>query len=1223
MDQARQSDKSDGGRSPPAATDFPVVGIGVTSDAVDTMTRLLREVDAASGVAVVVVPHVAPERSLELAGLVDAIGPRGEIARDGAQLAPGRVLVVPADVVASVEGDHLHLEAPSAARQRHHPIDSFLCSLAKARGPQAAGVILAGAGSDGTLGLRAMKEQGGITLAQSDVPYDGMMRAALTNGLVDFALPPEQIGVRLVDHFAHLAQFASAHDAATRQQETAEHLHQICAVLRARTGHDFGGYKDNTVVRRVLRRMQILKLDRVEDFIARLKQDAHEVELFFQDLLIGVTQFFRDPQAFAALEQQVIPALFAGKGTNDAVRVWVPGCATGEEAYSIAILLSEHLRRAGAGARLQIFASDIDARALEIGRVGRYPAATAIDIPSERLARYFTREDGTYRIVPELRECCVFARHDLLRDAPFSRLDLISCRNLLIYFDAELQNRVIPLFHYALRPGGHLFLGSAENVSRHARLFAPVDKQYRIFQRRQHAGRTLPEFPLSAAIPMGTRVARDPATTLRSESLPALAERLVLQRFAPAFVVINGDGEVLHASGRTGRFLELPAGTPRLDVFSMARPGLRPHLRAALHKAASSTQPVLETGLRVEGEGDAASIDLFVQPLDAAVAHEPVFVVVFRDAGDTGGVADAQALAHAADGDGSYARQLENELAQTRERLQNLTEELESSNEELRSGNEELSSMNEELQSANEELETSKEELQSINEELQTVNAELHARVEELSRAHNDVANLLESTQIATLFLDGSLRVRSFTPRARDLFYLVESDAGRPIIHVRTRFRHDTVQEDARHVLETGDAIEREVEGTDSSDRYIMRLLPYRSGGSAVGVVITFVDVTRITAAETRINELSRSLRDRLESLQGLLDLVPVGILIIEQGQATHVQVNRYCARLVGEETAGTGLRALQAPLPLVADGVDLAEEAQPLQRVAQSGAPIEDFEGQLRRADGRLVDVMITAAPLFDEEGKIRGAIAAMVDISQRRQAELHQRGLLHELQHRVKNTMATVVSLARRMLQDSRSLEEFAEPFIGRLRAMAAMHAVLSDHDWQGATLRGLVEAAVTCQSSTQGAQLGLDGPDVLLPPNAVGTLGMAIYELATNAAKYGALSTTAGRVDVAWRLDRRDGRDVVVLDWIESGGPRVEAPATAGFGAAFLKRSVEYELEGLARLDYPPEGVRCTLTFPLPSGTPGPGASRPEDHSDGARPASAGGTARDDRRGHASPR
>lgn len=1180
----------------PQTPGFPVVGIGASSDAVSAVAQILRQVEAGSGIAFVVVPHVASARGLDVACLAAQIDPtRGELARDGARLAPGRVLVVPPDTVARVEGDHLHLEAPTA-RERHHPIDTFLCSLAQALGPQAAAVVLAGSGSDGTLGLRAMKEHGGITLAQSDASYDGLMRTAATSGLVDFSLPPEQIAVRIIDHFAHLAQLASSRDAATRQQETAEHLYQICAVLRARTGHDFSGYKDKTVIRRVQRRMQILKLDRVEDFIARLKQDPQEVEFFFQDLLIGVTQFFRDPQAFAALEQQVIPALFAGKGTSDAVRVWVPGCATGEEAYSIAILLSEHLRRMGGGPRLQIFASDIDERSLEIGRVGRYPAATAIDVPAERLARYFTREDGTYRVVPELRECCVFARHDLLRDAPFSRLDLISCRNLLIYFDGELQSRVIPLFHYALRPGGHLFLGSAENVTRHARLFAPVDKQYRIFQRRQHTGRPLPDFPLSAAAPTTTRVTRDPAPGPRTETLPVLAERLVLQRFAPAFVVVNADGEVLHASGRTGRFLELPAGTPRLDVFSLARPGLRPHLRAALHKAGTSAQPVLETGVVLDPESGAPGVDLFVQTLDAPAAHEPVFVVVFRDAGDAD-LAGAQPITPSADGEGGYARQLESELAQTRERLQNLTEELESSNEELRSSNEELSSMNEELQSANEELETSKEELQ-------TVNAELHARVEELSRAHSDVANLLESTQIATLFLDDALRVRSFTPRAKDLFYLVESDAGRPIVHVRTRFRHDTVQEDAQHVLQSGETIEREVESTDGGERYIMRLLPYRSGGSSIGVVVTFVDVTRITAAETRINELSRDLRDRLENLQGLLDLVPVGILISEPGQAPRVQANRYCARLAGEETAGRGLRALASPLRLFADGVEIAESTQPLQRVAASGEAIADFECQLRGTDGHLIEVMIAAAPLFDDAGQVRGAIAAMVDISQRHQAELHQRALLHELQHRVKNTMATVVSLARRMLQDSRSLEDFAEPFLGRMRAMAAMHAVLSEHHWQGATLHDLITAAVTCQASGGGAQLRLAGPDILLPANMVGTLGMAIYELATNAAKYGALSNTAGRVDVAWRVDRKDGRDVVQLDWVESGGPHVESPATGGFGSGFLKRSVEYELEGLARLDYPPEGVRCTLSFPLPSGTPGQVASHPEGGTDGAR-------------------
>ena len=945
-------------------------------------------------------------------------------------------------------------------------------------------------------------------------------------------------------------------------------MRRSAALLRTRTGHDFSGYKDKTVARRVQRRMQVLQIDEVPDFIERLRKQPQELDALLQDLLIGVTNFFRDPPAFEALEREVIPKLFEGKGPDDTVRVWVPGCSTGEEAYSIAILLREHMPKAHSAPRLQIFASDIDEQSLQIARVGRFPSTIAADVPPARLERYFVREDGTYRIASDLREICLFSSHNLLRDAPFSKLDLIACRNLLIYLSPELQNRLVPLFHYALNDGGFLFLGSSENVTRHSRLFSTVDKPHRIFLRRPQIERRLPEFPLTAPDGRRGQLATKPRGAADHEPLQTLAERQLLDRYSPAYVVINGDGELLHGSARTGKYLELPSGAPRIDVFSMARPGLRPDLRAAVHKAASSGQIAVQKNVTVGTNGGRQTIDLTVHPLRIAAGADPIYMVVFQDLGGIKLPSESDPADSTEELESASLRQLEMELRATRERLQTTTEELESSNEELKSGNEELSSMNEELQSANEELETSKEELQSINEELQTVNAELNARVEELSRANSDIANLLESTQIATVFLDRNLAIKSFTPAAKDLFHLVESDTGRPITHVRARFQSDTVQEDAGRVLRTLSTIERQVESNDTDARYIMRMMPYRTVDNVIGgVVVTFVDITRITAAETRIGELTLDLRNRVQSLETLLNLLPVGILIVEDDRTDQVRLNRYGAQLLGENGhggEGAGLRPVETALRVFQGERELGPSEQPLHRAAHSGQAVSAFEADLLRADGRRISVMMSATPMFDDQGKVRGGIAAILDITERRVAEAHQRVLLYELQHRVKNIITTIGALASRMMKDSRSLEEFSPAFLGRLRAMATTHELLSHGNWTGASLRALIEAALQSHLGHDRTTVALRGPDLTLTPSAASTLGLVFYELATNATKYGSLSAD-GQVAVAWRVDGPPELGSVVIDWIESDGPPVNGPIEPGFGTSFVTRSIEYELNG----------------------------------------------------------
>ncbi len=1164
----------------------PVVGIGASAGGIGALQSFFSSISADSGLAYVVIQHLDPEAASALPSILQrGSAIEATVVEDEAAIEPDRIYVIPPGVSLTISGCRLHIAKQTEARTKRTPIDDFLISLAEDQGENAACVILSGTGSDGTVGLRAIKEHGGLTLAQQGAEYDGMMRSAVNTGLVDMVLPAEQMAAKLVEYFGHVAKVNGDMGAEGLHREAADHLGRITALLRARTGHDFSGYKDSTVVRRIQRRMKVLQIDSPQNFYEYLRREPTEVDFLFQDLLIGVTNFFRDGEPFEALEREVIPKLFENKGADDTIRVWVPGCSTGEEAYSIAMLLREQASRISIAPKLQIFASDIDERSLEVARIGRYPATSAENIPQKRLKQFFTPEDGTYRINSDLREMCLFSPHNLLRDPPFSRLDLISCRNLLIYLGSELQERVIPLFHYALRDDGFLFLGSSENTTRHGRMFSTVDKSSRLFRKRPQTSNKLPEFPLTTRVrpPQVTR-ARDAAA---KPSFQELAEKQLLERYAPAYVLINATGDLLHSSGGTGKYLELAAGSPDNNIFALARRGLRMDLRAIVHKAVSTGKTAIQNDIKVGTNGGSQTIDLVVQPLRRS--SDAVFMLVFRDKGSIRPDLEAELPDNDDDIENADTRELESELRETRERLQTTTEELESSNEELKSANEELSSINEELQSSNEELETSKEELQSINEELQTVNAELSMRVEELSRANSDVSNLLESTQIATVFLDRDLCIKSFTPATRDLFRLVESDVGRPLLHVRALFQSETLQADAEHVLRKLGAVERQVDATESASRYMMRILPYRTLDDVIaGVVITFVDITQISRAEERIKALSQSLRDRVESLETLLDLVPVGILMVEDSGAETAKVNRYGAELLGSRHDTDRFASIPIDMGLHRQGHRVAPHDQPLAKAAGSGEAVASLEGRILREDGRGVDVLMSANPLFDEDGSVRGAIAALIDITPRKKAEAHQEMLLHELQHRVKNILATVTALAARMVKASTSIEQFSGAFVERLRAMARTHEVLSKHDWEGADLEALIETALLPYANVDRSNIVSDGPPVLLRPNTAATMGMVLFELANNAAKYGALAAENGKVTTSWRISK-EHKPQLELTWKERDGAPVVPPVVDGFGTNFIARSLEYELGGSAQFKFNPEGVECILLLPLPKAVP----------------------------------
>ncbi|MBV0892616.1 PAS domain S-box protein, partial [Paracoccus sp. Z118] len=866
---------SDGNDGP--TTDLPaIVAITASAGRTGSLRSLLERLPPPDGAAVLLA--LQHREALDEDRFREAVAAAGHDlteAADGTPVQPGRLYLPGPGQIATLNAGRIQLRPTSQAPGDRGVIDSFLVSLARAAGDRAIVVTLDGTDGDGTLGVTEIKAAGGIALAEEtgESRAGGLSDSSSPAALADAILPADELAERLTSILAQVS--ARAAPAAPDSAGMTEALGTIASILRNRTGHDFHGYKPGTFMRRVTRRMQVRQIGTVQDYVAMLRTDADEAQDLFNDLLIGVTEFFRDKREWDLVEREVIPRLFEGKAAADALRVWVVGCSTGEEAYSLAILLAEHRASVENPPQIQIFASDLDGRALAAARSGRYPDRIAKQMTPERLGRWFLHEGDTYCVGKELREMCVFSQHSVIRDAPFSRLDFVSCRNLLIYLDAELQEQVIPLFHFALRPGGFLFLGNSENASRHTDLFAHVEAHSRLFRRLDKAARLPPVFPftsvdrrrLSRSAP--PPLPEPPRSDAAAADLTRWGER-VMERHSPAYVILDADHNVLHFAGNVGRVLAPSRGAASLNLLQLIHPSLRLHLRTALTRATEEGRAVEARGLDVGTDPQRFTVDLIVEPRQRAADGPAGFVVLFKDSSarsESGGAEAGGPAGLAGPEQAAHILHLEDDLRTTRHRLQAAVEELETTNEELKSSNEEYQSLNEELQSANEELETSKEELQSMNEELTTVNGELAHRVQELGRANSDLRNFLESTQIATLFLDANLRVMNFTPAIMDVFHLVEADEGRPIGHIKPRVTYDGLQDDARRVLRTLAPMEREVDNQATGARYIARVLPYRSTDNVIaGVVVTFVDVTARRQAEESLRRSEERFRAIVET---------------------------------------------------------------------------------------------------------------------------------------------------------------------------------------------------------------------------------------------------------------------------------------------------------------------------------------------------------------------
>lgn len=990
--------------TPFASPAFPVVGIGASAGGIQALLRLFEQMPADSGMAFVIVLHLSPKYESRADQVLQRVTSMPVMqVREPTHIEKNSVyLISPSNDLSMFDG---YLRVTPAERRSGRPvaIDRFFRSLADAHGIRAMSVILSGTGSDGTAGIGRIKECGGVTLAQSpdDAEYGEMPQNAIASGLIDMSLPVVDLPQKLIELWsnAQVIQLPAVEGepavAAVPPSENAvatseNALQEILKALRIHTGHDFRHYKRATVLRRIERRLQVNALPDLPSYLLFLERQPDEHSALLRDMLIGVTNFFRDREAFEALEREVVPRIFEAKNDDEQVRAWVAGCSTGEEAYSLAMLLCERLAEENHQPGIQVFATDIDERAIESARSGRYLESILTDVPPSRLRQFFTHVRGFYVVSKALREKVLFAAHNILRDPPFSQLDLVTCRNLLIYLDRDVQRQVLQTFHFALRPGGYLFLGSSESAEIAQDLFAPIDKKNRIYRAKPgtHRTRVTPQLTSAGKMPHASHVdVAQPLLRPASFSFAPLHQR-VIEHFSPPSILVDRDAEILHMSEHVGRFLRYVGGEPSHNLLTVVNPDLRLELRTALYQALQHGKSVEVKRVRFE-RGDAFSyVNLSVHPFNDETAGGDV-VAIFFDEFDEADTESSPDRAHTS-GQHRVVTHLETELTRTKELLQSSVEQSNLSTQELKASNEELQAINEEMRSATEELETSKEELQSVNEELVTVNAELQTKVEDEARANDDLQNLIVSSGIATIFVDRAMRIKRFTAPAVNIFNLIETDIGRPLLDLRHRLNYPELAQDAAAAFETLKLTEREV-STNDGESFIVRLLPYRTLDDRIeGAVLTLIDIT----ARRRAEDVARASEERLKFAALTTDDYAI---IVQDLDGVIVSWNRGAQSVFGYEQ----VEAIGKPIDLIFADAD-REQGVPLaeRQKARSAGRAEDERWHVRK-DGRRIycSGVVTA---IDTEG-FRGYAKIARDLTGRKSAESRQADRL-ELERRVR---------------------------------------------------------------------------------------------------------------------------------------------------------------------------------------------------------------------------
>lgn len=1275
------------------------MGIGASAGGIEALSNFFDAMPADSGCAFVVVLHLDPERESEMARILGVhTKMRVSQVENGMRVETDHVYVIAPDTDLRLTHGGLEVSKPSGPRGQRHPVDVLFASIAREQRERSVAIVLSGTGSNGTEGLKEIRAEGGMSLVQAPetAKFDGMPRSAIAAGLADHVLAPEKMPETLLAYIQH--GYVSGPEEAEPASPTAEAtVDQVLEAVHARGGHDFGSYKRNTLRRRIHRRMGLRNIESLGAYLKVVHDSPEEASALVSDLMISVTGFFRDPEGWKALAKLVIDPLVAERRNGGAVRVWVPACATGEEAYTLAMLVTEHAEAAGKRLEVKVFATDAQEDNLRKARDGVYPAAALAGFPPERLRRFFEKLDGSFQVSKELRDMVVFAAQNLLRDPPFSRLDIASCRNFLIYLEPEAQQRVIAQCHFALRPDGHLFLGNAETIGRHDDLFETVSKKWRIYRRVGPTRHDLVDYrpPRASA---GTETTAEPMPAMPdnvSASVADIARRALLERYAPASVLVDQKGRVVYFHGTTRDYLEQPPGEPTRDLVTMARGGLGLKLRGAIREAAKGDKSVSVRGRMLRGRSS-REIVMTAMPLSAS-PHGGKLTLVSFEPEVPAGKSNQPAVREETPETTSGERALQEELVSMRAELRNTIEHLETANEELKASNEEATSMNEELQSTNEELETSKEELQSFNEELNTVNSQLQHKISELEQTTNDLNNLLAGSETATLFLDSKLTITWFAPATKELFDLVASDIGRPIAHFARKFADEKLLPDADTVLKKLTTIETEVR-SDAGRWYLRRMLPYRTRDNHIaGVVVTFSDVTdrrqaaqavddariyaeaivgtvrqpllvldarlRVQSANPAFYELFNvapkdtegtllydlgngqwdipALRTLLEEVlskdqevsdyevdhdfrdigwrcmllnarklsqgTGHDELILLAIEDVTQRRESEAIVERLATivassddaivskdidgvitswnegaqRLLGYTADEIVGRSIMTLVPEDRHG----EEREILARIGR-GEHIKHYETVRQRKDGSGVWVSLTISPIKDAAGKVVGASKIARDMTERRRADEHRKTLMGELNHRVKNTMAVIQSIASQTLGHASSLEEARDAFGSRLVNLAKAHDVLTRESWQGAELAEVVSDTVKPHAGGEN-RFRIEGPGVRLAPSAALAISMAVHELATNAAKYGALSSKEGRVLIEWEIAGEGADRALSLRWKESDGPPVAKPKRKGFGSRLIERALAAELGAEVRVDYDSSGVECTIVAPLPAG------------------------------------
>ncbi|HEY3360379.1 MAG TPA: CheR family methyltransferase [Methanosarcina sp.] len=961
----------------PLTADFPIVGIGASAGGLAAFENFFSAIsdDTNPGVAFVVIQHLDPSHKSMLTDLIGRYTrmPVYEV-KDGMVVQPNCVYVIPPNSDMIIEYGTLQLQEPAEPRGLHLPINLFFRSLALSKLELSIGIILSGTGEDGTLGARAIKDASGMVMVQSpeSSEYDGMPRSAIAEGLADYILPPAEMLAKLIAYVNQV--FGKIPHVAPKTEDA---MTKVFNLIRTKTGHDFFDYKQNTINRRIERRMAIINVNSLDKYVLHLQQKPDEVDALFQDLLIGVTSLFRNPTAFEALKEKVIPNLFIGKHPDSTIRIWVPGCSTGEEAYSIGILLKEQMEILKKNFKVQIFATDIDSRAILKARNGVYPPTISIDISPERLNRFFTQgSNGNYHIQKNIRDMIVFSEHDIIKDPPFSKLDLLSCRNVLIYMERKLQKKLIPLFHYALDKDGFLFLGPSETLGEFENLFETLDHKSKLFRKKDVSSEPL---LIGTFIPsrLESGETKKPFVKAPIESKPQLreiTEQTMLQHYNSVGVLVDKSGDILYIHGRTGKYLEIASGEAGPNnILKTAREGLKQDLITALHIAVVRKELVFRSGLRVKTNGDFTTVNLALRPLAAGsdkADEQNLFLVIIEEAKtleqsqiekDIAIGAGESACERSADVNARIL-ELKRELQIKEENLKASNEELETSNEELKSSNEEMQSINEELQSTNEELETSREELQSVNEELTTVNTELQNKVTDLSQAVDDMNNLLAGTGIGTIFVDHQMRILRFTPQVTSVINLIPTDVGRPVGHIVSNLLgYDRLVEDIKEVLDTLAPKDIEVQ-TKKGIWYLLRIRPYRTIENVIkGAVITFTDINEIKLAEDIMKE-AKAIRRLAAVVQDARDA------IILQDMEGHITAwNLGAERIYGWSEA----EALKMNISNLVPESLKEEELIKLKKL-KNVEVLEPYRTQRLAKDGRIVEVWLTATSLVDETGEV-----------------------------------------------------------------------------------------------------------------------------------------------------------------------------------------------------------------------------------------------------------